>query len=670
MESTEDAPADIESKEVEKQELEENKETPDELKIDEVKIDEVKIDEVKIDGESPKEVTKAADDIFENVSDDDGDIFANPTVETVEIAKKPLHTESDLFDDVSEGEDLFDNTVEEEASKKEHIFEEASKEEHIFEEASKEEHIFEEASKEEHIFEEASKEEHIFEEASKEEHIFEEASKEEHIFGIDEDDQKDDKDDLAGIDDKDLFTGNSQQCDLFDDDDDDDDDEDTIESNMQGAIPVRMNSDHDQVPFNTPAVGCALDDARTTALLNAAKESAQQNLQKTETLPAVNGETKKSKVKVNIAITSFTRIGEGYNSYIVYTIQATSEASPETTVQRRFSDFVVLHQLLIENYLPRGVIVPPAPEKNFMGTAKVRFGGNNQSAEDQSHFIRRRKAALERYLKRLMGHYLICKDETLRRFMQEEDPPRPNPNASGIKGFMKNMESMVSKVTARINEVDEWYEDKQQHILELEETLKKLLVVVDNMVGNRRDLANKSGAMAASCLHLGEGEDNASLRRAVTKLSELETKMEAVHVEQSDNDLFTFGETIKDYISIIQSAKAAFDERVKIFSTWESAQSTLAKKREAKNKATAQGRADRVAQCEEDIKFWEGKVEKCQEDFELISKNLKDEIRIFEEVWVREVKEAVTAYFQKTIDCQKQIVGHWKEFLPEAKIIN
>ena len=42
---------------------------------------------------------------------------------------------------------------------------------------------------------------------------------------------------------------------------------------------------------------------------------------------------------------------------------------------------------------------------------------------------------------------------------------------------------------------------------------------------------------------------------------------------------------------------------MKIFSTWESAQSTLAKKREAKNKATAQGRADRVAQCEEDIKF-------------------------------------------------------------------
>ena len=53
----------------------------------------------------------------------------------------------------------------------------------------------------------------------------------------------------------------------------------------------------------------------------------------------------------------------------------------------------------------------------------------------------------------------------------------------------------------------------------------------------------------------GEGEDNVSLRRAISKLSELETNLEQVHLEQADNDQFTFGETIKDYISIIQSAK-------------------------------------------------------------------------------------------------------------------
>ena len=42
------------------------------------------------------------------------------------------------------------------------------------------------------------------------------------------------------------------------------------------------------MPFNTPAVGCALDDSKTTALLNAAKETAQQSLQKPEVVAVVS----------------------------------------------------------------------------------------------------------------------------------------------------------------------------------------------------------------------------------------------------------------------------------------------------------------------------------------------------------------------------------------------
>ena len=131
-----------------------------------------------------EEVQKSEPDIFENVSEgDNNDLFAKPEVAAEEPSKKHVPTEKDLFDDVSEGDDLFDDKTPAET----------------------------------------------------------EPPKYENIFGIDEDDQKDDKDDLAGIDDKDLFTGNTQQCDLFDDDDDD---EDTVDNNMQGtmAIPVRTNS--------------------------------------------------------------------------------------------------------------------------------------------------------------------------------------------------------------------------------------------------------------------------------------------------------------------------------------------------------------------------------------------------------------------------------------------
>ena len=132
-----------------------------------------------------EEIQKSEPDIFENVSEgDDNDLFAKPEVAAEEPPKKHVPTEKDLFDDVSEGDDLFDD---------------------------------------------------------KTPGTEEGPPKDENIFGIDEDDQKDDKDDLAGIDDKDLFTGNTQQCDLFDDDDDE---EDTVDNNMQGtmAIPVRTNS--------------------------------------------------------------------------------------------------------------------------------------------------------------------------------------------------------------------------------------------------------------------------------------------------------------------------------------------------------------------------------------------------------------------------------------------
>jgi len=449
----------------------------------------------------------------------------------------------------------------------------------------------------------------------------------------------------------------TKKDDLFDDDE--------ARDNVN-SIPVQQQ-DFDRVPYNTPAVGCALDDAKTAALLTAAKKEVQHSERQ-----ITNGDSKST---TTVSISSYTRIGEGYSSYIMYTVHtATSQPefkNSETDTQRRFSDFVTLHHLLVENYLPRGIIVPPSPEKNFMGTAKVRFG-KPETADDQNsnEFINRRKAALERYLNRLMAHHMICKDETLRRFLEEEECPKPNPNASGFKGLFKNVEAMVNRATAKINEVDEWYEEKQNQLLELEENLKKLLCVLDNLVSDRKDLGMKSNGFATSCAFLGEGEDNPSLKRALNKFAELQEKLDVIHREEADTDLFVLGETVKDYIALIQSAKAGFDERVRTFSTWENAQATLAKKREAKTRAVSQGKSDRVELAEDEIKQWETRVERCQEDFELISKTLKSEVKIFENQWVEEIKVTLIKYFQQVIEHQKQISNSWKEYLPEAKMIN
>merc|ERR1719361_1296325 len=49
------------------------------------------------------------------------------------------------------------------------------------------------------------------------------------------------------------------------------------------------------------------------------------------------------------------------------------------SVTRRFSDFLGLHEKLVEKHGPRGRIIPPAPEKNLVGTTRVKISSNSTS---------------------------------------------------------------------------------------------------------------------------------------------------------------------------------------------------------------------------------------------------------------------------------------------------
>ena len=79
---------------------------------------------------------------------------------------------------------------------------------------------------------------------------------------------------------------------------------------------------------------------------------------------------------------------------------------------------------------------------------------------------------------------------------------------------------------------------------------------------------------------------------------------------QIKQDLFTFGETVKDYIALLgairvshghrisvtltHSPQAAFDMRVRACNTWQASQQTLSKKREQEQKLTATGKMDKL----------------------------------------------------------------------------
>jgi sorting nexin-1/2 len=78
---------------------------------------------------------------------------------------------------------------------------------------------------------------------------------------------------------------------------------------------------------------------------------------------------------LEISVSDPQKVGEGMVSYVVYKVTTKTNLPyfkrRESVVTRRFSDFLGLHDKLVEKYLHSGRIIPPAPEKNALGTTKV-----------------------------------------------------------------------------------------------------------------------------------------------------------------------------------------------------------------------------------------------------------------------------------------------------------
>ena len=58
----------------------------------------------------------------------------------------------------------------------------------------------------------------------------------------------------------------------------------------------------------------------------------------------------------------------------------------ELKVNRRFSDFLGLHDKLAEKYRQSGRIIPPAPDKSVVGMTKVKISKDGDEHQDEVNF--------------------------------------------------------------------------------------------------------------------------------------------------------------------------------------------------------------------------------------------------------------------------------------------
>jgi sorting nexin-1/2 len=296
-------------------------------------------------------------------------------------------------------------------------------------------------------------------------------------------------------------------------------------------------------------------------------------------------------------------------SRIVTKTNVTKFKRRQSTVHRRFSDFLGLHEQLVERYLRAGFIIPPAPSKNILGATKVKMG-SQQNAEagtnNGQEWVENRRASLERFLNRTAAHPTLRLDENFINFLEsEQELPRATNTAAlssaGVMRLFNKVGETVNKITYKMDENDVWFADKIAEIDTLDTQYQKLHIAVKSLVVHRQELAHLTGNVAKSAAMLSTCEEHVGLSKALSQLADIEEKIEILRSEQSNSDFYILSEMIKDYIGLLGAIKDVFHERVKVFQNWQHAQIQLTKKRENKAKIELSQRNDKLEPAQKEV---------------------------------------------------------------------
>ncbi|CAB4395886.1 unnamed protein product [Rhizophagus irregularis] len=353
------------------------------------------------------------------------------------------------------------------------------------------------------------------------------------------------------------------------------------------------------------------------------------------------------------------KIGDPISAHIIYRVRtrttSTAFRSREFTVLRRYRDFLWLYnRLTLGN---PGVIVPPIPEKHAIG----RF---------QDEFVENRRQALEKCLNRITSHPKLYRDPDLKLFLESDtftiDVKRKNQDES--KGVLKSLGEAMSNAATfnKFTETDEWFESRRNQLDILESQLKTLLKSVEAIVKQRKDLGSATVDFGNSLLSLAGAELNKSLASNITILGNLQQKIKELHEKQARQDVLTLENTVGEYIRIIASIKVAFNSRAKVHQTWQNSISDLQKKKANYVKSKSQGRFSQDRMLTQ-IAEAEHKVEDCKNEFEEVSKLIKNELDRFDKEKVEDFKNGVEAFLESVVQTQKEIISLWESYFQQME---
>ena len=305
--------------------------------------------------------------------------------------------------------------------------------------------------------------------------------------------------------------------------------------------------------------------------------------------------------------------------------------------------------------------------------------------------MERRRAALERFMNRTAAHPILKTDPDFREFLEQESQLAKSNQTSALSSrsmmkFISKVSENLSNITLKMEETDEWFEEKNHNFEQLDQQLRRLHVSTEALADYRKSLAHSTGHLSKSLAILSGSEDNSELSGAIAQLSTVHEKIEQVHHEQAHADFYYLSELIKDYIGLVGAVKDVFQvcfyswfllirkiiyflfqERVKAWQNWQAITSSLTKKREAKVKAELAQRMDKVSILRQEIAELERQQDMAQENFDRISRQIKKEVEQFDERKANDFKKSIVKYLEDMQKAQEKIAAQWERYLPEVQ---
>merc|ERR1719273_2360877 len=277
-----------------------------------------------------------------------------------------------------------------------------------------------------------------------------------------------------------------------------------------------------------------------------------------------------------------------------------------------------------------------------------------------------------RFMNRTAAHPILRTDPDFREFLEQEaDLPKSNQtSALSSRNMMKLINKVgdsLSNMTIKMEETDDWFEEKSQTFEQLDLQLRKLHASTEALSEFRKGLALSTGSLSKSLAILSGSEENSALSSAIAQLSTVQEKLEEVHYEQATADFYYLSELIKDYIGLVGAVKDVFAERVKAWQAFQSLSMSLNKKREAKVKAELAQRMDRISILRQEIADLERQQEMAKDNFDRISRQIKKEVEMFDVRKANDFKRSIVKYLEYMLKAQEKMQAQWERYLPEAK---